>query len=144
MYLNTISPMKKSNHSSKRKGRGIGSGKGKTSGRGHKGQRSRSGGKVRRGFEGGQMPLYRRLPKFGHNKSKKSFFKKEIKLSEFMKIKDSFIDLIVLKKNKIINSKIKIVKIIFSKNFNKKINIKNLKVSKNAKKEIEFFGGTIN
>ncbi|MDQ1237373.1 MAG: 50S ribosomal protein L15 [Wigglesworthia glossinidia] len=143
MYLNTISPSPYSNRAKKRKGRGIGSGLGKTGGRGHKGQKSRSGGKVRRGFEGGQMPLYRRLPKFGHTISIKSRLSKEVRLSELKKIKENVIDLNILKKYKIISLKIKKVKLIFSKNFDKKIQVKNLSVSRGARRIIELIGGKI-
>ncbi|AFA41034.1 50S ribosomal subunit protein L15 [Wigglesworthia glossinidia endosymbiont of Glossina morsitans morsitans (Yale colony)] len=143
MYLNTISPSPNSKRVKKRKGRGIGSGTGKTGGRGHKGQKSRSGGKVRRGFEGGQMPLYRRLPKFGHTISRKSLLIKEVPLSQLKKIQDTIIDLKLLKKRKIVSLKIKKAKLIFSRNFNKKIKVKNLYASKGAKRAIELAGGKI-
>src|SRR5210317_948377 len=81
MYLNNLKPARGSNKASKRVGRGIGSGSGKTAGRGHKGQKSRSGGSVRPGFEGGQMPLQMRLPKFGFT-ARKSRFSAEVRLSE--------------------------------------------------------------
>ncbi|MGP1954916.1 MAG: 50S ribosomal protein L15, partial [Arsenophonus sp. NC-QC1-MAG3] len=80
MRLNTLSPAKGAKNIPKRVGRGIGSGLGKTGGRGHKGQKSRSGGGIRRGFEGGQNPLYRRLPKFGFN-SRKTIITAEVRLS---------------------------------------------------------------
>ena len=86
MRLNTLSPAEGAKHSAKRLGRGIGSGLGKTGGRGHKGQKSRTGGGVRRGFEGGQMPLYRRLPKFGFT-SMKSAVTAEVRLNELTKLK---------------------------------------------------------
>ena len=85
MRLNTLSPTEGAKHSAKRLGRGIGSGLGKTGGRGHKGQKSRTGGGVRRGFEGGQMPLYRRLPKFGFT-SMKSAVTAEVRLNELTKV----------------------------------------------------------
>lgn len=88
MHLNTLSPAKGAKHAPKRVGRGIGSGLGKTCGRGHKGQNSRSGGGVRRGFEGGQMPLYRRLPKFGFT-SRKAMVTAEVRLSELIKVTDA-------------------------------------------------------
>lgn len=88
MDLNTLSPAKGAKHAPKRVGRGIGSGLGKTCGRGHKGQNSRSGGGVRRGFEGGQMPLYRRLPKFGFT-SRKAMVTAEVRLSELIKVTDA-------------------------------------------------------
>lgn len=88
MHLNTLSPAKGAKPAPKRLGRGIGSGLGKTCGRGHKGQNSRSGGGVSRGFEGGQMPLYRRLPKFGFT-SRKAMVTGEVRLSELIKVTDA-------------------------------------------------------
>lgn len=85
MRLNTIAPAPGAKHSGKRTGRGIGSGLGKTGGAGHKGQKSRSGGRVKPGFEGGQMPLQRRLPKFGFT-SRKSFVTDEVTLAEIAKV----------------------------------------------------------
>ena len=96
MRLNTLSPAAGSNASKKRVGRGIGSGLGKTAGRGHKGQKSRSGGKVRVGFEGGQMPLKQRLPKFGFT-SRKSLVTAEVRLGELAKVEGNVIDLNSLK-----------------------------------------------
>lgn len=142
MRLNYLSVNKKSKKKKKRLGRGIGSGSGKTSGRGHKGQKSRSGKKIRRGFEGGQMPLYRRLPKFGFN-SKKKIHKKEITLKNLKKIKYKIINLENLKKSKLINKDVKFVKIILSGKINKPIIIKGIKVTKGAKKEIEMHGGKV-
>ncbi|MGP1931094.1 MAG: 50S ribosomal protein L15, partial [Arsenophonus sp. ET-DL12-MAG3] len=113
MRLNTLSPAKGSKHTSKRVGRGVGSGLGKTGGRGHKGQKSRSGGSIRRGFEGGQMSLYRRLPKFGFI-SHKRMITAEVRLSDFSKIKSDVIDLNVLKAANIIGAQIKYAKIILS------------------------------
>lgn len=142
MRLNYLSINKKSKKKKKRLGRGIGSGSGKTCGRGHKGQKSRSGKKIRRGFEGGQMPLYRRLPKFGFN-SKKNTHKQEITLSDLKKIKEKTVNLENLKKAKLINQNTKFVKIIFSGKINKAIKIKGIKVSKGAKKQIELNGGKV-
>ena len=96
MRLNTLSPAEGSKKAGKRLGRGIGSGLGKTGGRGHKGQKSRSGGGVRRGFEGGQMPLYRRLPKFGFT-SRKAAITAEIRLSDLAKVEGGVVDLNTLK-----------------------------------------------
>ncbi|WP_343192529.1 50S ribosomal protein L15 [Buchnera aphidicola (Taiwanaphis decaspermi)] len=143
MYLNTLSLSKKSKKKKKRVGRGIGSGLGKTCGRGHKGDRSRSGKNVRRGFEGGQTPLYRRIPKFGFNslKSKKN---QEVKLNDLKKFNNKIIDLKFLKKNNLISTNIKNVKIIMNtKKFNSKITIRKLKVTKGARLAIEYAGGTI-
>ena len=91
MHLNTLSPAAGSKTAPKRVGRGIGSGVGKTGGRGHKGQKSRSGGKVRVGFEGGQMPMQRRLPKFGFT-SRKSLVSAEVNLFEIAKVEGDVVD----------------------------------------------------
>ena len=109
--LNEIRLKEGSKHSKKRVGRGIASGTGKTCGRGHKGQKSRSGGKVQTGFEGGQMPLQRRLPKIGFT-SKKNVNTVELKYDYLDKIKEKDITLELLKKYKLINNKTKKVKVI--------------------------------
>ena len=109
--LNEIRSKDGSKHSKKRVGRGIASGTGKTCGRGHKGQKSRSGGKVQTGFEGGQMPLQRRLPKIGFT-SKKNVNTVELKYDYLDKIKEKDITLELLKKYKLINNKTKKVKVI--------------------------------
>ena len=96
MYLNTLSPGEGAKTSRKRVGRGIGSGLGKTGGRGHKGQKSRSGGGVKPGFEGGQMPLQRRLPKFGFS-SRIGRTTTEVRLHELAKVDSDIIDLVALK-----------------------------------------------
>lgn len=142
MYLNTISASKGSKNIKKRIGRGIGSGFGKTGGRGHKGQKSRSGGKVRLGFEGGQTPLYRRLPKFGFM-SCKSQITQEIRLSDLSKISENVIDLDILKKYNFIGKKIKFVKIVASGTIKHPITIRNLKVSRGAYNIIKEIGGKI-
>ncbi|MCW5197499.1 50S ribosomal protein L15 [Buchnera aphidicola] len=141
MYLNTIfknSCQKKK----KRVGRGIGSGLGKTAGRGHKGQKSRTGSRIKRGFEGGQTPLYRRIPKFGFN-SKKKKYRSELKLSELLKLNKKFIDLNLLKKRNIIKSYIKCVKIISSGKISTPLIIKGLSVTQGARLWIESCGGKI-
>lgn len=142
MHLNTISPSRGSKHFSKRVGRGIGSGLGKTGGRGHKGQKSRSGGKVRLGFEGGQTPLYRRLPKFGFV-SRKAMVTQEIRLSDLSRISDKIIDLNVLKTYNIIRNKIKFVKIIMSGEIKQPVTIRKLRISKGARTVIQSIGGQI-
>lgn len=142
MHLNSISASKGSKSAKKRVGRGIGSGLGKTAGRGHKGQKSRSGGKVRIGFEGGQTPLYRRLPKFGFV-SRKSRYTKEIKLSELFNIPENIIDLHVLKKYSFVGVKIKFVKIIMSGTIKNPITIRKLSISKGACNAITAVGGKI-
>ncbi|URJ27979.1 50S ribosomal protein L15 [Candidatus Blochmannia vicinus (nom. nud.)] len=143
MYLNTISPSKGSKRLSKRVGRGIGSGLGKTGGRGHKGQKSRSGGKIRLGFEGGQTPLYRRLPKFGFT-SHKAMVTQEIRLSALSCIPNKIIDMNALKEHNIIKKKIKFVKIIMSGEIKCPIVLHNsLRISKGARIAIQAVGGQI-
>lgn len=142
MRLNNLSPSYRSRKNRKRLGRGIGSGTGKTSGRGHKGQKSRSGSSIRRGFEGGQMPLYRRLPKFGFH-SPQCKLKAEVRLSDILHLSDNVIDLDVLKKESIIKKNIKYAKIILSGKINSSLRIKGLFVSKGARTEIENHGGKI-
>ena len=127
MRLNTLSPAEGAKHSAKRLGRGIGSGLGKTGGRGHKGQKSRTGGGVRRGFEGGQMPLYRRLPKFGFT-SLKSFRVAEIRLNDLAKVDGEVVTLEALKAANVIEKAVK---------------VKGLGVTKGAKAAIEAAGGSI-
>ncbi|CAL4043879.1 50S ribosomal protein L15 [Buchnera aphidicola] len=142
MYLNSISPGKDAHKKRRRVGRGIGSGLGKTSGRGHKGQKSRTGGGVNRGFEGGQMPLYRRIPKFGFVSQKKRI-KKEVRLSVLGQFKTQLITLNLLKEYNIVNKNIKFVKIILSGSISSPIKISGLRVTKGARIAIETYGGTI-
>ncbi|CAL4325206.1 50S ribosomal protein L15 [Buchnera aphidicola] len=142
MYLNTLSPAFGSRVNRKRVGRGIGSGCGKTAGRGHKGQKSRSGSSIRRGFEGGQMPLYRRLPKFGFNSRKKNITT-EVRLSDLSCFSKNIIDLDFLKKKNIINKNIQRVKIILSGTISVPLFMKGLRVTKGARIVIENFGGKI-
>ncbi|XZR52704.1 MAG: 50S ribosomal protein L15 [Enterobacteriaceae bacterium] len=132
MYLNNLNSFNNFKINKKRLGRGIGSGLGKTCGRGHKGQKSRSGNNIKRGFEGGQMPLYKRLPKFGFISKKKKYIK-ELRLFELSKIKNNYIDIKILKKYKLINNKFKYIKIILTGSINKSIKILNLFISKNVK-----------
>ncbi len=112
MRLNTLSPAEGAKHAPKRVGRGIGSGC-KTGGRGHKGQKSRSGGGVRRGFEGGQMPLYRRLPKFGFT-SRKAMITAEVRLSELALVEGDVIDLNALKAANVVGVQIEFAKVVLS------------------------------
>ncbi|KGQ37972.1 50S ribosomal protein L15 [Gallibacterium genomosp. 1] len=142
MRLNTLSPAEGAKHSAKRLGRGIGSGLGKTGGRGHKGQKSRTGGSVRRGFEGGQMPLYRRLPKFGFT-SVKAAVTAEVRLSDLAKVSGNEITLETLKDAKVISSDIQFVKIILSGEVKSGVVIRGLRVTKGAKAAIEAAGGSI-
>lgn len=142
MRLNTLSPATGSKPSKKRVGRGIGSGLGKTGGRGHKGQKSRSGGSVRPGFEGGQMPLKQRLPKFGF-KSRKSFVSAEVRLGEFAKVTGEVVDLNSLKAANVVAKNIENVKVVLSGEINKAVTVKGLRVTKGAKAAIEAAGGKI-
>ncbi|QCI26116.1 50S ribosomal protein L15 [Buchnera aphidicola] len=142
MYLNTLKFMKGAKKKHRRVGRGIGSGHGKTCGRGHKGQTSRTGASIRRGFEGGQMPLYRRIPKFGFL-SRKKRFKSEVRLSDLNKLKEKNINLQTLKKFNIINKNIKYVKIINTGVLTKKIIVQGIQVSKGAYLAIRNVGGLV-
>lgn len=142
MDLNTLSPGVGSTHSSKRVGRGIGSGLGKTCGRGHKGLKSRSGGSVKPGFEGGQMPLQQRLPKFGFT-SRVGRTVDEVRTSELGAVKADVIDLAALKEAKIIKHNIKRVKVFLSGDVTKAVTLKGLTVSKGAKAAIEAAGGKV-
>lgn len=141
MRLNSLSPAEGAKHSAKRLGRGIGSGLGKTGGRGHKGQKSRTGGGVRRGFEGGQMPLYRRLPKFGFT-SLKALHVTEVRLSELAKV-DGVVTLEALKQANVITKDILSAKVILSGKIEKAVVVKGLGVTKGAKAAIEAAGGSI-
>jgi len=142
MHLNTLSPAAGSKTAPKRVGRGIGSGLGKTCGRGHKGQKSRSGGKVAPGFEGGQMPLQRRLPKFGFT-SRKAQYTAEVRLNELTKVDGDIVDLAALKAADIIGDKIKRARVILSGEIKQAVTIKGLKVTKGAQAAIEAAGGKI-
>ena len=139
MKLNTISS-EGTSQQRKRVGRGIGSGSGKTAGRGHKGQKSRSGGNIRLGFEGGQMPLQMRLPKFGFSsRVNRSFKEVNIKNLNGMKV----VNLDTLKEKKLISKSIKKVKIFGDSPIDSKIIVEGINVSKGAKKSIENAGGKI-
>jgi len=142
MRLNTLQPGEGSKHAPKRVGRGIGSGLGKTCGRGHKGQKSRSGGSVKPGFEGGQMPLQRRLPKFGFT-SRKARFVAEIRLNELAKVSADVVTLDALKEADIIRQEIKVAKVILSGELNKAVTVSGLKVTKGAQAAIEAAGGKV-
>lgn len=142
MRLNTLKPAAGSRPSRKRVGRGIGSGLGKTCGRGHKGQHSRSGGYHKVGFEGGQMPLQRRLPKVGFS-SRKAAFVAEVRLNELEKANVDVVDLDALKKADIIAENIQRAKVILSGELSKAVTVKGLAVTKGAKAAIEAAGGKI-
>lgn len=142
MKLNTLSPAEGSTKGRKRIGRGIGCGNGKTCGRGHKGQKSRSGGFNKTGFEGGQMPLQRRLPKVGFASRKRQYVA-EIRLNELVSVGEDVVDLDVLRKANIIGHKIKRAKVILSGTIDKAVTIKGLGVTPGAKSAIESAGGKV-
>ena len=143
MYLNNLKPASGSNKASKRVGRGIGSGSGKTAGRGHKGQKSRSGGSVRAGFEGGQMPLQMRLPKFGFT-ARKSRFSAQVRLSE---IENSGLDSISLKslvEANLVPQQTRQAKIFLSGELKRKVSVdSSVAVTKGALAAIEAAGGQV-
>ncbi len=142
MRLNTLNNVPGATQSKKRVGRGIGSGLGKTAGRGHKGQKSRSGGTVKPGFEGGQMPLQKRLPKFGFT-SRIGIVTAEVRTSELNKVDADVIDIAALEKADIINRNIKRVKVMLSGDVTKAVTLKGLRVTKGARAAIEAAGGKI-
>jgi len=142
MQLNTLKPTEGSRKESRRVGRGIGSGLGKTCGRGHKGQKSRSGGSTKIGFEGGQMPLQRRLPKVGF-RSAKSNFVAEIRLHELALVDADVVDMLELKKARLIPQNTKKAKVILSGELTKAVTISGLAVTKGAQAAIESAGGKV-
>lgn len=142
MRLNTIKPAEGAKTDRKRVGRGIGSGTGKTGGRGHKGQKSRSGGKVQIGFEGGQMPIQRRLPKRGFSSGISKNIA-EIRLHELNKIDDKIVDLAALRKAGLIHAGILRVKVIVSGEITKAVTLQGVGATKGAKAAIEKAGGKV-
>jgi len=142
MQLSNIKPADGATHYKRRVGRGIGSGLGKTSGRGHKGQKSRTGGFHKVGFEGGQMPLQRRLPKRGF-KSLATPYKAEVRLSQLDCLPVAEIDILVLKQAGIVSQLAKVVRVILSGSITKKVNLTGLIVTKGAKAAVEAAGGSI-
>lgn len=142
MFLNTISPVEGSRKERKRVGRGIGSTLGKTCGRGHKGQKARAGGFHKVGFEGGQMPLQRRLPKVGF-KSHKKMYSAEVRLSELNGLSVEVIDLDALKAANIVPVFTKKAKVILSGELAKAVVLKGILATKGAQKVIEEKGGRI-
>lgn len=142
MRLNDIQPGTGAKKAAKRVGRGIGSGHGKTCGRGHKGQKSRSGGFHKVGFEGGQMPLQRRLPKVGFN-SRLAAITAEIRLNELEKVNADVIDIAALQAANLITKNIKRAKVIKSGEISKAVTLKGLGATKGAKEAIEAAGGKI-
>lgn len=142
MQLNTLKPAEGAKAVAKRKGRGPGSGNGKMAGRGHKGQKSRSGGMPKIGFEGGQMPLQRRLPKLGFT-SRKSAFVAEIRLDELAKVEADVIDLTALKAANVVAGKIRSAKVINSGELSKAVKLSGIRVTAGAKAVIEAAGGSV-
>jgi large subunit ribosomal protein L15 len=140
--LNSLKPAAGSKKDGKRVGRGIGSGLGKTGGRGHKGQKSRSGGFHKVGFEGGQMPLQRRLPKVGFT-SRTARYNAEVRLHELAKVEADVIDLAALQAADILGEHIKSAKVILSGKLEKAVTIRGLRVTKGARAAIEAAGGKI-
>jgi large subunit ribosomal protein L15 len=142
MKLNTLSPAAGAKPTAKRVGRGIGSGLGKTCGRGHKGQKSRSGGTVRPGFEGGQMPLKQRLPKFGFT-SRKSLVSAEVRLNEIAKVEGDVVTIDTLKKAGLLVNTVKSAKVVLSGEISRSVTVQGLGVTKGARAAIEAAGGKI-
>jgi len=142
MNLNELKPNSGRSRSKKRVGRGPGSGFGKTSGRGHKGLKSRSGGKVRPGFEGGQMPLQKRVPKYGFT-SRKNLFSEELRLSDLLKSSNIDITVASLIESNLIKKSTKKVKVFKDVEECKKINLSGISVTKSVRKLIEDSGGVI-
>jgi len=142
MRLNTLKPAPGSKKSRHRVGRGIGSGWGKTAGRGHKGQRARSGGYHKVGFEGGQMPLHRRLPKRGFASPTRALYA-EVRLSELQRMKVADIDLGVLKAEGIVSRDVVDAKVILSGKLTRMVMLKGIKVTKGARAAIEAAGGKV-
>ena len=140
MQLNTIKPASGAKRPRRRVGRGIGSGLGKTAGRGHKGQKSRSGGFHKVGFEGGQMPLQRRLPKRGFTSRKHS---EEVRLGDLALVKGDQVDIAALQAAGLVTIHALQVKVILAGELKRKINVVGLSVTKGAKLAIEAVGGTI-
>ncbi len=142
MRLNSLKPAPGSKQVAKRVGRGIGCGNGKTCGRGHKGQASRSGYSSKQGFEGGQMPVQRRMPKFGFT-SKKSMFTAEVPLHALKHVKAKIIDLAALKEADLVRNNTTDAKIMLSGELDKTVTLSGIKVTKGAKAAIEAKGGKV-
>ena len=142
MRLNELKPAAGSKKNAKRVGRGTASGQGKTAGRGEKGQKSRSGGFHKTGFEGGQMPLQRRLPKVGFA-SRKALVTDEIRLHELAKVDGDVADLGTLKKANLIRQDVQTVKVIASGELNRAVTVRGLGVTKGARAAIEKAGGKV-
>ncbi|VAW81496.1 LSU ribosomal protein L15p (L27Ae) [hydrothermal vent metagenome] len=142
MRLNTLKPADGSRPDGKRVGRGIGSGSGKTCGRGHKGQKSRSGGFTKIGFEGGQMPLQRRLPKVGFS-SRKSRVTEQVRLNELALVEGDVVDLAALKAAGVIRQNTLYAKVMLSGEIKKAVNLRGIGATKGARAAIEAAGGKV-
>lgn len=142
MRLNDLAPVEGSRLGGKRVGRGLGSGLGKTSGRGHKGQHSRSGGKVAPGFEGGQTPLQRRLPKFGFT-SRKSLVRDEVRLHELNTMGADVVDLAALKAAGLVRKDTLYAKVVLSGEITRAVTLKGIPATKGAAEAIKAAGGSI-
>jgi large subunit ribosomal protein L15 len=142
MQLNSIKPASGAKHAKRRVGRGIGSGLGKTAGRGHKGQKSRSGGYHKVGFEGGQMPLQRRLPKRGF-KSAQLQFNAEVTLADLNGLDVADIDVLVLKQAGLVANLAKRVKVIKTGEITRAVTLKDIAATAGAKAAIEAAGGSV-
>lgn len=142
MRLNSLSPAPGAKRAAKRVGRGIGSGTGKTAGRGHKGLKARSGGTVKLGFEGGQMPLQKRLPKYGFS-SRIGRTTAQVRLHELNAVDGDVVDLAALKNADLIKDDVLRARVFLSGTIEKAVNVKGLKVTKGAKEAIEAAGGSV-
>jgi large subunit ribosomal protein L15 len=142
MQLNSIKPAAGAKHAKRRVGRGIGSGLGKTAGRGHKGQKSRAGGYHKVGFEGGQMPLQRRLPKRGF-KSTTLRFNAEIRLSDLERLSVAEIDVLTLKQAGLVPELVRAVKVIAAGKLTKKVTLSGIAATAGARAAIEAAGGSV-
>ena len=142
MRLNTLRPAPGSRRAARRVGRGIGSGVGKTAGRGHKGQKSRSGGTVAPGFEGGQMPLQKRLPKYGFT-SRIARTTAQVRLGELNKVSSDVIDLQALKDANVIRDDVRRVRVFLSGELGRAVTLKGIAASKGAREAIERAGGSV-
>ncbi|MBK81922.1 MAG: 50S ribosomal protein L15 [Gammaproteobacteria bacterium] len=142
MQLNELSPGPGSRKDKRRLGRGAGSGLGKTSGKGHKGQKARAGGTVRPGFEGGQLPLQMRVPKFGF-RSRIGMSTAEVRLSELAKVDGDQVDLDALKKANVLKRSVKRARLVLSGSIDRAVTVTGIKVTKGARAAIEAAGGKV-
>lgn len=142
MRLNTLKPAAGAKHPRHRVGRGVGSGWGKTAGRGHKGQKARAGGYHKVGFEGGQMPLQRRLPKRGFASPSRDSYA-EVRLSDLQRMKASDVDLAALKSEGVVPRRALTAKVILSGKLSRKVALKGVKATKGARAAIEAAGGSV-